>query len=156
MIFDTTEDQLEEVQEGDAIQVGRAEESVNLPPAFPSSGEKAIATPAVRRIATEHNVDLKNVQGTGRDGRVLKEDILAYVSTKGSKQFPSAVQASPPKTAPVPAPQPSAAPIMPPINRALPDRKESIKGYTKTMIKTMTAANVRDINDAVFKYCIIY
>ena len=40
---------------------------------------KALTTPAVRKIAKENNVDLTKVPPTGRDGRVLKEDILAYL-----------------------------------------------------------------------------
>ncbi|VDM82869.1 unnamed protein product, partial [Strongylus vulgaris] len=40
---------------------------------------KVLATPAVRRIAMENKVDLKKVKGTGRDGRVLKEDVLKFL-----------------------------------------------------------------------------
>lgn len=41
--------------------------------------DKVLTTPAVRKIAKENSVDLKKVHATGRDGRVLKEDILAYL-----------------------------------------------------------------------------
>ncbi len=37
------------------------------------------ATPAVRKIAREYGVDLAKVKGSGNKGRVLKEDIKAYV-----------------------------------------------------------------------------
>lgn len=140
-------EQLQEVQEGDAIQIGRSDsdDSVSLPPAS-SSGEKALATPAVRRIASEYKVDLKHVQGTGKDGRVLKEDILAYVNNttaRSSQESPRpAVSARAPSAATIAPPTPAAIPVLPPVNRAQPDRKEAIKGYTRTMIKTMTAANV--------------
>ncbi|WP_114418263.1 2-oxo acid dehydrogenase subunit E2 [Marinospirillum perlucidum] len=43
----------------------------------PCSG-KALATPAVRRIARELELDLSQIQGSGKDGRVLKEDLLPY------------------------------------------------------------------------------
>lgn len=33
------------------------------------------ATPAVRRLAKEHNVDLSNIRGSGKDNRILAEDI---------------------------------------------------------------------------------
>ena len=36
-------------------------------------------SPVVQRIADEHDVDLDEVEGTGREGRVRKQDVLAYV-----------------------------------------------------------------------------
>ena len=39
-------------------------------------------SPVVGRIASEHGVDLSRVSGTGRDGRVTKEDVLAYVENR--------------------------------------------------------------------------
>ncbi|GBC04192.1 hypothetical protein RclHR1_05560012 [Rhizophagus clarus] len=45
-------------------------------------GEKTftLATPAVRRVAREHNIDISNIKGTGKNGRITKEDILNYVA----------------------------------------------------------------------------
>ncbi len=43
--------------------------------AIKSSG-KALASPAVRRVAREMNIDLSLVAGSGKKGRVLKEDLL--------------------------------------------------------------------------------
>jgi pyruvate/2-oxoglutarate dehydrogenase complex dihydrolipoamide acyltransferase (E2) component len=37
----------------------------------------------VQRIAAEHDVDLDRVQGTGREGRVRKQDVLAYLESAG-------------------------------------------------------------------------
>jgi len=36
-------------------------------------------TPVVARMAAEHNIDVRRVQGTGRGGRVTKKDIMAYL-----------------------------------------------------------------------------
>jgi len=36
-------------------------------------------SPVVMRIASEHGVDLERVEGTGRGGRVRKQDVLAYI-----------------------------------------------------------------------------
>ena len=38
-------------------------------------------SPVVQRIAAEHGIDLSQVPGTGRDGRVRKQDVLAFVET---------------------------------------------------------------------------
>jgi 2-oxoglutarate dehydrogenase E2 component (dihydrolipoamide succinyltransferase) len=38
-------------------------------------------SPVVQRIAAEHGIDLSTVPGTGRDGRVRKQDVLALVTT---------------------------------------------------------------------------
>jgi pyruvate dehydrogenase E2 component (dihydrolipoamide acetyltransferase) len=40
------------------------------------------STPLVRRIAEENGVRIEEVQGTGRSGRVTKEDVLHFVATR--------------------------------------------------------------------------
>ena len=37
-------------------------------------------SPVVRRLASENNIDLKNVVGTGQNGRIKREDIENYIS----------------------------------------------------------------------------
>lgn len=56
------------------------------PPATPpkDAGILSLATPAVRRVAKENNVDITQIQGTGKNGRVLKEDVVAFVANGGS------------------------------------------------------------------------
>lgn len=48
---------------------------------FSDNRAKALASPAVRRIAREHKINLADVSGTGKKGRVLKQDIDAYMLT---------------------------------------------------------------------------
>ncbi|KAL5487282.1 hypothetical protein EMCRGX_G019865 [Ephydatia muelleri] len=52
------------------------------------SHDNVLTTPAVRRIARENSIDLRTVVGTGRDGRVLKEDVLKLVEGKWSVRSP--------------------------------------------------------------------
>jgi len=42
-------------------------------------------SPVVQRIAAEHDIDLSAVVGTGRDGRVRKQDVLAFVDANGAE-----------------------------------------------------------------------
>lgn len=83
-------------------------------------GHKTLASPAVRRIAREHDLDLSHVQGSGKDGRVLKEDVLAVVNGP-TEAAPQTQQ--PTSTANW---QPSAT-----------DRTEPIKGIKAAMAKQM-------------------
>ena len=46
-------------------------------------------SPVVGRIASEHGVDLAQVLGTGRDGRITKEDVLAYIEARSKTPEPS-------------------------------------------------------------------
>ena len=107
--------------------------------AVEQSFDKVLTTPAVRRIARENNIDITKVQSTGRNGRVLKEDMLNYL------QDPTKYSASK-KTAPVCAAVQESAPV---TESATPsstsslvpgDRRETVRGLKRTMIKTMTAA----------------
>ena len=52
---------------------------------------KVLATPAVRRIAQEYGVSLGDVRGSGKEGRVLKEDILAHVEGASPAPAPAFV-----------------------------------------------------------------
>ncbi|KJH79370.1 dihydrolipoyllysine-residue acetyltransferase [Stutzerimonas stutzeri] len=56
------------------------------------AGAKVHAGPAVRMTAREFGVELADVQGTGPKGRILKEDVQAYVKTmmNKAKQAPAA------------------------------------------------------------------
>ncbi|OEY65394.1 2-oxo acid dehydrogenase subunit E2 [Marinobacter sp. X15-166B] len=44
------------------------------------SWQKVPASPAVRRLAREHGVSLSAIDGSGKQGRVLKEDVLTYLN----------------------------------------------------------------------------
>lgn len=46
-------------------------------------------SPVVGRIAEEHHLDLNVITGTGRDGRITKKDVLAYVGTQDDGPIPA-------------------------------------------------------------------
>ncbi|MCF2857995.1 dihydrolipoyllysine-residue acetyltransferase [Pseudoalteromonas sp. SMS1] len=92
----------------------------------PVSG-KAVASPAVRRRAREMDIDICLVQGSGKNGRVYKEDLESYL--KGG-QAPAPVLSSPEK---VSAPESS-------VNRSGGTRVEPIRGMKAAMAKQMVAS----------------
>jgi pyruvate dehydrogenase E2 component (dihydrolipoamide acetyltransferase) len=53
-------------------------------PASSASGSSARISPKARRLAKEHGVDVSRVRGSGGEGEILAEDILAFVSSGGS------------------------------------------------------------------------
>jgi pyruvate/2-oxoglutarate dehydrogenase complex dihydrolipoamide acyltransferase (E2) component len=55
------------------------------PPARPQSGRsRRRYSPVVQRVADEHDVDLDLIEGTGREGRVTKQDVLAWVHARSA------------------------------------------------------------------------
>ena len=46
------------------------------------------AMPAVRRLAAEHEIDLGNINGTGRNGRVTKKDVLVWLQQPQQAMLP--------------------------------------------------------------------
>jgi 2-oxoglutarate dehydrogenase E2 component (dihydrolipoamide succinyltransferase) len=70
------------------------------------------SSPVVRKIAAEHNVDIRQVPGTGIAGRVTKQDILGHLEGRPSEAPapPAAAAPPPPTAAAAPPPSPSAAP----------------------------------------------
>jgi 2-oxoglutarate dehydrogenase E2 component (dihydrolipoamide succinyltransferase) len=80
----------------------------------PTGGYTGRISPVVSRIAAEHEVNLNLVAGTGRDGRITKKDILAYVEQRDSQPEPIVKEAKPISSAP-PPPRPTTPPPSPAI-----------------------------------------
>src|SRR5687768_10236387 len=66
-------------------------------------------SPAVRRVVLEHHLDPSKIKGTGKDGRLTKDDVLAAAKAQEASPPPS-----PPPAAAAPAPPPAAPPAPPP------------------------------------------
>jgi 2-oxoglutarate dehydrogenase E2 component (dihydrolipoamide succinyltransferase) len=103
------------------------------------------SSPLVRKIAAEHGVDVREIEGTGIYSRVTKNDILSYIENRRVAGAPG-MTVSAPREAPrppeaaeparVPAAEPGAAPRPPsPVT----DRDEVVP---MTKIRKITAANM--------------
>ncbi|KAL2139336.1 hypothetical protein VTI28DRAFT_5324 [Corynascus sepedonium] len=92
-----------------------------------------LATPAVRHLSKELKVDISEIDGTGRDGRVLKEDIYKFVERR------NAASTQTPSPEPTHATQPTGA-FAPEVSTAGPQQETRVP-LTRTqemMFKTMT------------------
>lgn len=90
-------------------------------PAQAARQGKAVASPAVRRLARENNINIADVPGSGKKGRVLKQDIKDFVA--GDK--PSSASSSQTETKAAPAQQSGGT------------RTEAIRGVKAAMAKQM-------------------
>jgi pyruvate dehydrogenase complex dihydrolipoamide acetyltransferase long form len=80
-------------------------------PAPRPSDSETRATPAVRKLAAEHDVDLSQVEGTGLGGRVSKADVERFIAAGGARAA-SAPAAAAPAAAARPAAPPMPAPMI--------------------------------------------
>ena len=126
---------------------------------------KVLATPAVRKMAIDYKVNIEEVKGSGKDGRVLKDDIIKFLEINSTKQierkstsnillkyefkneiFKASVQPLKPVAEVTAVKQETTKPFVsskPVFVKSLGvDRKEAIKGVRKAMVKTMTQANL--------------
>ncbi len=73
----------------------------------PSAPETVSASPAARKMAEEKGLDIARVQGTGRDGRITKDDVAQFVEeerpTPPPGTAPKPADPEPPQSAPSPA-----------------------------------------------------
>ena len=63
-----------------------APKEVSNPGPGNNSLSKALSTPAVRHIAKKEGIDINKVPGTGKGGRVTKEDLVNFMSGKSAKK----------------------------------------------------------------------
>ncbi|MET4897554.1 2-oxoglutarate dehydrogenase complex dihydrolipoyllysine-residue succinyltransferase [Sphingomonadaceae bacterium jetA1] len=104
------------VKVGDTVQVGALLATVNAGGSAPAKTETAAPAPAapaaasatadepsdspaalspsVRRAVLEHGLDPATIKGTGKDGRITKEDVAAAAASKSSAPAPAAAPAA--------------------------------------------------------------
>jgi pyruvate dehydrogenase E2 component (dihydrolipoyllysine-residue acetyltransferase) len=128
-------------------------------------GDKAFVSPVVGRIAAEHGVDVSQVTGTGRGGRVTKKDILQFIERGGAEAAPAPApapepapaapapeapapaapvpEAAPPPAAPRPAPVAAAPPAEPGAGETVEPMTPMRKGIAEHMRRSLdTSAHV--------------
>lgn len=113
------EEKKEEVQDAPAASTEAVDTDRNV-----------IAMPSVRKYAREKGIDIRQVAGSGKNGRILKEDIDSFVSggaqpaAQTEEKAPEAASAAP--SAPVVAPEGD-----------FPETREKMSGMRRAIAKAM-------------------
>ena len=93
----------------------------------PKGKMASLATPAVRHLSKELDIDISHIDGTGKDGRVLKEDIYKFVQSRDST---SAAQQQPQQQ-----PLPSSLPVDTSVQT---ETRQTLSQTQQMMFKTMS------------------
>ena len=66
-----------------------------------AEGERQFASPLVRKMAREENIDLSQIRGSGGGGRITKEDVVAFLESRkgGGSEVPAPVREAKPAAA---------------------------------------------------------
>jgi 2-oxoglutarate dehydrogenase E2 component (dihydrolipoamide succinyltransferase) len=98
-------------------------------------------SPAVRRAVLEHGVDPSTIKGSGKDGRLTKEDVLAAAEAKAKGGTP----------APAPAPTPAATPA--PTGGARGEERVKMTRMRQTIAKRLKGAQEQAALLTTFNDC---
>jgi 2-oxoglutarate dehydrogenase E2 component (dihydrolipoamide succinyltransferase) len=111
--------------------VGQAEAAAPPEPAAApvEDGDPVTLSPAVRRAVLEHGVDPSRIHGSGKDGRITKDDVLAAAKLKEAEK-------------PAPAPAPVSAPAPATASVSSGDRRE--ERVRMTRLRQTIASRLKD------------
>lgn len=97
--------------------------------------KRVIAMPSVRKFAREKSVDIRQVAGSGKNGRVLKEDIEQFANGGSIVAKVEEVSASQNVQAEETVSTPAQAPVV--LEGDFPETREKISGIRKAIAKAM-------------------
>lgn len=123
-----------------ALSAGEAQPPVIASTARPpraSAGERL--SPVVRRLVAEHGVDVARIAGTGRDGRVTRDDVTAFIASGSVKTVAQPAPAAKVETPTAPAI--SAAPLAAPT-AVTPESTQPLNAVPLNAVRRRVAANM--------------
>ena len=141
------------VEEGSEVTIGQTvamlgEGDATAEPSAPAEPEAAVSedkkgdskalSPAVRRVVAEHNLDPSAITGTGKNGRITKEDALRAAEQQKTSAPPVEETPQPAPPAPVPSPPPptAAPPAVAPEGQASEGRRSDRVSMSRIRLRT--------------------
>lgn len=104
----------EKPAESVAVEQSAVASEEKVPAQDEKAGQEKLLSPAARRLVEEHSVDAAAIAGTGKDGRVTKEDVLKFVEGAAASAEPAAEKER------VVEPAPTAPPVAPAAQKEAP------------------------------------
>ncbi len=135
-------------EDGKAVSKAEVSEEVDTPV---ESVEADGLSPAVRRLVTEHDLDPTAITGTGKDGRLTKGDVLAYLESAASDPPVSEPEAPAPPPAPAVSSDGERREPMSQIRTRIAERLVSAQ-QTAAMLTTFNEVDMSGIFDLRAKY----
>jgi pyruvate dehydrogenase E2 component (dihydrolipoamide acetyltransferase) len=96
-----------EVHESASVGHGATRETPTAVPPVPHHGEngdsgRVVVSPLAKRIAADKGIDLKNVKGSGPNGRIIQKDVLAFAEQPVAPAAPASAAKGKPESGAVP------------------------------------------------------
>ena len=91
----TKQDVLRFLESGGSNRRASGQPTGSPPAPAPSRPRASFISPVVARLAAEHNIDLNQVSGTGKDGRITKYDMQRVIEGGGTAAIPRGIQPHP-------------------------------------------------------------
>lgn len=126
-----TEAQVQATAEDGKVEDTKQQETKEVPLSSEIEvAKRVIAMPSVRKFARENGVDIQLVEGTGKNGRILKEDIIRYMEGGQTVQeAPKVVEEKQEAVAEIPQ--------IPVLEGEFLETREKISGIRKAIAKAM-------------------
>src|SRR5438270_1948047 len=134
------------VKEGERVAIGSVVGSVdpqgkpkpaktdNQPAPAKATQREAVLSPAARQMVADTGVDVHQLHGSGREGRITKEDVLTYL-----EQQPTAPSAKPPAAEKPKTPEP-APPAPTPVTTGQRETRERMSGIRQRIAARLVEA----------------
>jgi 2-oxoglutarate dehydrogenase E2 component (dihydrolipoamide succinyltransferase) len=116
------------------VPAAKRDSNAHVPPTKPQTAQEPALSPAARQLAATEGIEPSQLTGSGRGGRITKEDVLAHLQQRGTAP-PSGTSVAP---APAPPPSVSAAEIKPGTDRR--ERRERMTPIRARIAERLLAA----------------
>jgi 2-oxoglutarate dehydrogenase E2 component (dihydrolipoamide succinyltransferase) len=118
----------------------------------PEAGAESPKTgPAVRKLLQEHNLDAAQIKGTGKDGRVVKEDVLKHIEEQKSQAPEKEAKPAPPPPAAAAGERGQRREPMSRLRATVATRLKDAQN-TAAMLTTFNDVNLQAVMDLRSKY----